>query len=67
MNEKERELVNDDLLKNPLCYNLIIGGEGGDTWSHTGRKHTEETRRKISKSVQTSILNSGEIGHQKRS
>ena len=67
MNEKERELVNEDLVNDPQCYNMMIGGEGGDTWSHVGRKHSEETKRKISNSIRQHILKSGDVGHQKRS
>jgi hypothetical protein len=26
---REKELVNEDLLKDPMCMNLMIGGEGG--------------------------------------
>ena len=48
MNEKEKEIVNESLIKNPLCYNLMIGGEGGDTWSNTGRHHSEDSKLKMS-------------------
>lgn len=48
MNAKERELVNENLVKDETCYNLMLGGEGGDTWTGTGRKHSEETRKKLS-------------------
>lgn len=27
--KREKELVNEDFLKNPLCLNLMIGGKGG--------------------------------------
>lgn len=33
--KKEAELVNDELLKDPLCYNLIAGGGGCPTLSTT--------------------------------
>jgi hypothetical protein len=29
LKEREKEIVNDALLKEPLCMNLVIGGEGG--------------------------------------
>jgi hypothetical protein len=29
----------------------MLGGEGGDTWSRSGRKHTEETKKKISQKI----------------
>lgn len=31
MFEYEREVVNEDLVKNPNCYNIAIGGYGGNT------------------------------------
>lgn len=31
MYDKEREIVNEELLKNPKCMNLVIGGTGGFT------------------------------------
>jgi hypothetical protein len=30
MNAKEAELVTEEMLKNPLCYNLAPGGQGGN-------------------------------------
>lgn len=41
--EKEYELID---LKDPLCLNLMIGGLGGANF--LGRKHTEETKKKLS-------------------
>ena len=29
LKEREKQLVNEDLLKDPMCMNLTIGGEGG--------------------------------------
>jgi hypothetical protein len=29
LKEREKEIVNEDILKDPLCMNLMIGGEGG--------------------------------------
>ncbi len=29
LKEREKNLVNEDLLKNPMCMNIKIGGEGG--------------------------------------
>lgn len=50
----EEDFVNDDLLKDPKCYNIKKGGNGG---SHQGRingqlgkPRSEETKSKISKS-----------------
>ena len=48
MNEKERQLVNEETIANPMCYNLMVGGEGGDTWTGTGRKHSDETKQQLS-------------------
>jgi group I intron endonuclease len=45
MNLKERELVTLDLVSNPKCYNLGIGGEGGPHFK--GRKHTSEALAKM--------------------
>ena len=30
---REKEIVNEDLLNDPMCMNLMIGGYGGD-WEH---------------------------------
>lgn len=51
MNAKEKELVTRELINDPLCYNACLGGEGGDTWSCVGRRHTEETKQKIRESL----------------
>lgn len=44
MNSKERELITEDIVNDPMSYNLGVGGEGGPHFS--GRKHTDETRKK---------------------
>lgn len=67
MNDKERELVNEELINNPLCYNMMLGGEGGDTWSNTGKRHSIETKKKISEKVSNYIKESGINGHKIRS
>jgi hypothetical protein len=43
----ESWIVNEELLKDPLCMNLYPGGDGG---SEKGLKHSDETKKKISKS-----------------
>lgn len=48
MNNKEKEIISDDIVKSTLTYNLGIGGEGGPQFS--GRKHSDETKQKISES-----------------
>jgi hypothetical protein len=47
MNFKERELVTEDLVQDPMCYNLKSGGHGG---SDKGKKRSEKTKKKMSKS-----------------
>ena len=46
MNSKEKELVTEDFIKCSNNYNSAIGGEGGSLFK--GKKHTEETKRKLS-------------------
>jgi hypothetical protein len=58
---KEKEIVNEQLLKDPLCMNLKIGGIGGavsgernqwfgkPAWNR-GKKASEETIKKLSES-----------------
>lgn len=43
--DTEREYVSHKTVSNPLCYNLVIGGQGG--WKVTG-PISDETRKKIS-------------------
>ncbi len=45
MNAKERELVTEQLVSDPTCYNVSVGGEGGPHFR--GRKHTEEAKAKM--------------------
>lgn len=50
MFSKEREIVNESFVKDPLTYNLKVGGSGGNPGiigAFKGRKHTEETKEKI--------------------
>lgn len=43
--EKEISILNEEL-KNPLCINIAPGGEGGALFK--GKKHSEESKKKIS-------------------
>lgn len=45
MNQKEKEIITDDLIKNKNCYNIGLGGEGGAMFK--GRHHTKETKQKL--------------------
>ena len=40
LKDREKEIVNEELLSDPLNINLAYGGEGGDTWS-TNPNNTE--------------------------
>lgn len=53
---KEMEIVNEEFVKRDDTYNLNLGGTGGFTYINSnlphpriGRKHSEETKRKLSK------------------
>ena len=52
MFELERSIVNESLVKDPMSYNLKIGGSGGNPGiigAFTGKKHTPETKEKLRK------------------
>lgn len=45
LKNKEKEVVNEQLINNPLCMNLVYGGEGGyisPEGTKKGRKKTDE-------------------------
>lgn len=42
----EIEMITDELVRNPMCYNVKPGGKGGD-WGLKGQTLTEEQRQKI--------------------
>lgn len=50
MFEKEKELVTEEFVNRLDTYNLNIGGHGG---SISGRKHSEETKQRISESMKS--------------
>ena len=50
---KEKELVTEDLINNPKCYNLKIGGKGGFDFIKSQNKHTSCLGKKIIHNKQT--------------
>ena len=53
MNEKEKDLVTEDFVKRDDTYNLGIGGQGGlllREGNFFGKKHTEKSKKQMSKS-----------------
>lgn len=46
MNNKEREIINEELVSSKLTYNIGIGGEGGSHFK--GKKHSDKTKEKLS-------------------
>lgn len=46
---REQQIVNDELLAEPLCLNMTIGGEGGPT--RQGMCHHESTKKLISEAL----------------
>lgn len=53
MFDKEREIVNEEFVKDANTYNFKIGGAGGNPGiigAFAGRKHSQETKEKIRKS-----------------
>lgn len=52
LQDKERELVNEDIISDPLCMNLKIGGEGG---GQRGVKKSVKTVEKMRKARQLLI------------
>jgi len=54
MFDKEREIVNEEFVKNPITYNLKVGGSGGNpgiVGAFFGRKHSSKTIKKIQQSA----------------
>lgn len=46
LKEREKEMVNESLIQNPMCMNLVIGGEGG--WSFAKKAFLEKMKNDIS-------------------
>lgn len=51
LKDREKEIVNEELLSDPLNINLAYGGEGGDTWS------TNPNKNEISKKLSLAGMN----------
>lgn len=51
MNEKEKELVTESFIGTNKTYNMGVGGEGGSHFK--GKKHTAETKQKLSEWMKT--------------
>ena len=49
LSAREKELVNIDTLKDVRCLNLALGGS--DSKRHEGKKHSEETKKKMSEAA----------------
>jgi group I intron endonuclease len=49
MDDKERELVNETFISTDKNYNLGVGGEGGPHF--LGKKHSEETKKRLSEKM----------------
>jgi hypothetical protein len=50
---REKEIINEEILKDPMCMNIALGGEGGkllEINGFYGKSHTADTKTKISKS-----------------
>lgn len=45
MNCKEKELITEEVVKDPMSYNIGIGGEGGPHFK--GKKHSKESLEKM--------------------
>lgn len=46
---KEHEIVNQELISSPLCYNMVEGGDIGICMAFKGKHHTKKTKEFLSK------------------
>lgn len=58
---KERELITEELVKNPMCYNLTLGGWGGNRLSEGSRIWSPEHMKSLSDKAEFSKKNNPEI------
>ena len=54
MNQKEKELVTESFIASNSNYNMGVGGEGGSHFK--GKKHSEETRKRLSELAKGKIF-----------
>jgi hypothetical protein len=54
LKDREKEIINEDLLKDELCINLKIGGEGG--WDHISIEKKRLGGKKVGKANAIKIL-----------
>lgn len=57
--DAEINLITEEVTRDPMSYNMTIGGTGGPIFK--GRKHSEETRKKLSKRAKESSKSPGHL------
>lgn len=53
----EKMVVTEDFIKRPDVYNCMVGGQGGDTWSQFGRRHSDKTKKILSERQKKNLEN----------